>query len=102
VSQELGGGTVAEEEVQLPAVLGLQTARQAPRYVSISRYREIQQAGGIEEVEIQSSADEPDTYRLRRLFPPDTAGHAEMLTGTPAEVAERIAELIRSKGLVKS
>ncbi|HLI45417.1 MAG TPA: electron transfer flavoprotein subunit beta/FixA family protein [Acidimicrobiales bacterium] len=98
VRQELGGGAAAEVEVQLPAVLGIQAARQAPRYASISRIRQVQQAGGIEEVAAPPAEGGPG-YRLVRLYAPEAAGHAEMLTGSAGEVAERIVELIRGKGL---
>ncbi|MDQ1566918.1 MAG: hypothetical protein QOF96_1798, partial [Actinomycetota bacterium] len=32
---------------------------------------------------------------------PEKSGHAEMLTGSPEDVADRILDLIRSKGLLK-
>ncbi len=98
IRQELGGGTIAEEELQLPAVIGVQAARQSPRYASISRIRQAQQAGGLEEV-AAPAADADAGYRLVRLFAPEAAGHAEMLTGSPGDVAERIVGLIRAKGL---
>ena len=98
VRQELGGGTVADEELQLPAVIGVQAARQAPRYASISRIRQAQQAGGLEEVGAPDTDAGPG-YRLVRLLAPEAAGHAEMLGGSVGEVAERIVELIRAKGL---
>ena len=98
VRQELGSGAVAEEELRLPAVIGVQAARQAPRYASISRIRQAQQAGGLEEVPAAAVEAGPG-YRLVRLFAPEAAGHAEMLSGSAGDVAGRIVELIRSKGL---
>jgi len=38
---------------------------------------------------------------VRRLFRPEQATHAEMLDGDADEVAEAIADLLRSRGLVK-
>lgn len=102
VLQELAGGAVAEEEIQLPAVIGVQAARQAPRYVSISRIRQAQQAGGIREEAVDGGAAPGAGFRLRRLLAPEATGHAEMLDGSPAEVAGRIVELIRAKGLLGS
>ena len=98
VRQELGGGTVADEELRLPAVIGIQAARQAPRYASISRIRQAQQAGGLEEVGAPATDAGPG-YHLVRLLAPEAAGHAQMLGGSAGEVAERIVELIRAKGL---
>ncbi len=103
VTQELGGGRSVDEEIELPAVLCIQAARQAPRYAPISRIRQVMQAGGIEEVAVPDQPEASTTaIRLRRLYLPEKSGHAEMLEGTPAEVAERIAEILRSRGLVKS
>lgn len=100
VSQEFGGGKSIRLELQLPGVIGVQAARQPPRYASITRIRQAQQAGGIEEVEVaKPGADAGIT--VRRLFAPEKTGHAEMLAGSPEEVADRILDLIRSKGLLK-
>ena len=85
----------------MPAVIGVQAARQPPRYASITRIRQAQQAGGVEEV----SATLPDHIdagiTVRRLFEPEKTGHAEMLTGSPEDIADRILDLIRSKGVLK-
>ena len=100
VSQEFGGGRAARLEVKLPAVIGVQAARQPPRYASITRIRQAQQAGGIEEASI-TKPDGGAGITVRRLFEPEKAGHAEMLTGSPEDVAGRILDLIRSKGVIK-
>ena len=100
VSQEFGGGKSARLEVKLPAVVGVQAARAPARYASITRIRQAQQAGGIEEVSA-SPAGSGAGIEVRRLFAPEKAGHAEMLTGSPEDVADRILDLIRSKGLAK-
>jgi len=100
VSQEFGGGKSARLEIKLPAVVGVQAARAPARYASITRIRQAQQAGGIEEVTV-SPAGSGAGIEVRRLFAPEKAGHAEMLTGSPEDVADRILDLIRSKGLLK-
>jgi electron transfer flavoprotein beta subunit len=100
VSQEFGGGKATRLEVKLPAVVGVQAARQPPRYASITRIRQAQQAGGIEEIEVSPPGVDAG-ITVRRLFAPEKTGHAEMLTGSPDEVADRILDLIRSKGLLK-
>ncbi|HMC81500.1 MAG TPA: electron transfer flavoprotein subunit beta/FixA family protein [Acidimicrobiia bacterium] len=100
VSQEFGGGKASRLEVKLPAVVGVQAARQPPRYASITRIRQVQQAGGIEEVTV-TKPDADAGITVRRLFEPEKTGHAEMLTGSPEDVADRILDLIRSKGLLK-
>ena len=98
ISQELGGGRAVEEEMRLPAVIGVQTARQPPRYAAISRVRQAMSAGALEETPATVSAGA--RAGLRRLFPPQRSGHAEMLEGGAGEVAERIIDILRSRGLV--
>ncbi|MHB1928563.1 MAG: electron transfer flavoprotein subunit beta/FixA family protein [Acidimicrobiales bacterium] len=101
VTQELGRGTNVEEEMHLPAVIGVQAARQAPRYASITRVRQAMQAGGIEELPAASATREwPPGLTLRRLYAPEATDHAEMLDGGPGQVADRIIELLRARGLV--
>lgn len=101
VSQELGGGTNVEAEITLPAVIGMQTARQSPRYASITRIRQAMQAGGIDEVPAAVPAEAWQAgLVIRRLYPPEQSGHAEMLDGSPGEVADKIIELLRARGLV--
>jgi electron transfer flavoprotein beta subunit len=99
VTQEFGGGRYSELDVQLPAVLGIQQSRQAPRYAPISRVRQAQQAGGLEEAAAEISGGGGLT--VRRLYAPEATDHAEMLEGAAEEVADRILELLRSRGLIK-
>lgn len=100
VTQELGGGTLGDSSFTLPAVMGIQAARQAPRYAPITRIRQAMQTQTIEQVEV-SDLDLSPGGKVRRLYPPESKGQAEMLTGSPAEIAEKIVELIRAKGLVR-
>ncbi len=100
VRQEFSGGRSTELSVTLPAVVGLQAARQSPRYAPISRIRQMMQAGGIEEAPL-SPASGTSGLRVRRMYAPESTGHAEMLTGSPDEVAAKIVELLSARGLVK-
>jgi electron transfer flavoprotein beta subunit len=100
VRQEFAGGRVHELRVELPAVIGVQAARQAPRYAPISRIRQAMQAGGLREAAADPAAAAP-APAVRRMFRPEQATHAEMLAGDADEVAEAIADLLRSRGLVK-
>jgi hypothetical protein len=38
---------------------------------------------------------------VRKLYPPVSARHAEMLAGSEAEIAARIAQILAEKGLLK-
>ena len=57
-------------------------------------------AGGLGELAV--TPREPQGGPVpRRMLQPATTGHAEMLTGSPGDVADQIVELLRSRGLVK-
>jgi electron transfer flavoprotein beta subunit len=100
IRQEFAGGRSHELEVSLPAVVGIQAARQAPRYAPISRIRQAMQAGGLREVDASPGTAGP-ALTVRRMYRPEAAGHAEMLTGNADEVASQIADLLRGRGLMK-
>lgn len=100
VRQEFSGGRSAELSVTLPAVIGLQASRQSPRYAPISRIRAMMQAGGIEEAALSPTTGSSG-LTVRRMYAPEKTGHAEMLTGSPEEVADKIIELLSGRGLVK-
>jgi electron transfer flavoprotein beta subunit len=100
VRQEFSGGVAAELELSMPAVIGLQAARQAPRYAPVSKVRQVMQAGGLVQAEVApESADHG--LAVRRMYVPESSSHAQMLDGSPEEVAEAIVGLLRDRGLVK-
>jgi electron transfer flavoprotein beta subunit len=99
VRQEFSGGRAAELAVVLPAVIGLQAARQSPRYASITKIRQSTQAGGLTEAPAGTGGGHGLT--VRRMYAPVSSSHAQMLDGSPDEVAERIVDLLRGRGLVK-
>ena len=100
VRQEFAGGLVHELKVGLPAVIGVQAARQAPRYAPISRIRQAMQAGGLREVAADPAASAPAPL-VRRMFRPEQTSHAQMLTGSADDVAGAIADLLSDRGLVQ-
>ncbi len=100
VRQEFAGGRSQQLEVSLPAVVGVQAARQPPRYAPISRIRQVMQAGALPEEAVPGASPEP-ALTVRRMYTPEQTGHAEMLAGGTGPVADKIIELLRSRGLVK-
>jgi electron transfer flavoprotein beta subunit len=100
VRQEFAGGRSHELQVQMPAVIGVQSARQAPRYAPITRIRQAQQAGGLTELAVSPPAAGRGLV-VRRMHRPEATGHAEMLTGSAGDVADQIVGLLRARGLVK-
>jgi electron transfer flavoprotein beta subunit len=105
VRQEHAGGRSHELSVQMPAVIGVQSARQAPRYAPVTRIRQAMQAGGLAELVVPPlHVQRPmvgDGLVVRRMHQPEATGQAEMLTGSAADVADQIVDLLRARGLVK-
>ena len=100
VRQEYAGGLVAELEVDLPAVLGIQAARQSPRYAPVSRVRQIMKTAKLEEMTapgVEAAAGSTVT----RLAKPEISGRAEIFEGSPEEMADRLATLLAERGFVK-
>ena len=93
VHRELEGGMVDVVDVDLPAVLTIQTGINEPRYANL---RAIKQAEQVE-VAVRAAADAPSASRVRRMFTPPRGEGAEMLGGDPAEVARRIAEIVKER-----
>jgi len=99
IRKEYPGGLLAEMDVTLPAVLGIQAAEQPPRYVAVSKVRQSMKTSSIEE------RDAPDLDgcggpTVERMFQPEAASHAEMITGSPEEVASRLVSLFKDLGVL--
>jgi electron transfer flavoprotein beta subunit len=97
VVKEFAGGAGAKYSVGLPFVAGIQAAPKPPRYAPISKVRQIAQTATIEKVD--PSGDASGGLSFKKMAPPVVAGHAEMIEGSSKEVAAKIVELLKSKGL---
>lgn len=98
VHKEYSGGIMAEFEVQMPAVLGIQAARETPRYAPVSRVRQAMKQSSIEEVQA-GVASAGSGSSVRRMFKPVGGAGAEMLEGSTEEIAAKIADVIRERGI---
>ncbi len=93
IHKEFSGGLVAEYEVDLPAVLGIQAARQTPRYAPVSKVRQVQQSATIEEV--AGAAGGGSGIGVVEMTPPETGEGAQML-----EDVDELIEILESKGVL--
>lgn len=100
VTKEFWGGLTAEYRVGLPAVLGVQAARQAPRYVAVSRIRQAQGSGGLEELDVDAPGSSSGVT-ITALRVPESGGHADMIDGDETVAAQRIIEIIRRAGIAQ-
>lgn len=98
VTKEFWAGITADYEVATPAVLGVQAARQAPRYVAVSLIRNAQQEGRLVIEDVDVPAD-TSGVRVVSVSVPEAGEGAEMIEGDEEAAAERIVELIRAAGV---
>lgn len=94
VRRELEGGLVDVVEVDVPALLTVQTGINEPRYANL---RAIKQAANKELTVVSAATAEPAAYTVRRMFHPPKGEGTELIEGNPAEVAGRIVEIVREK-----
>jgi electron transfer flavoprotein beta subunit len=104
VGREIEGGNQEMSEIDLPCVLSIQTGINEPRYVGIRGIRKVASV----EIPIHGSADlglaagsvgavGAKVKRVDYFVPPMGEG-AEMLEGSSDEIAEKLIELLKSKG----
>jgi electron transfer flavoprotein beta subunit len=104
VHRELEGGLEEVLEINLPALLTIQTGINEPRYVSIMGIRkvakkEIKTLGAsdlnlkTEEVGLSGS-----DIQLEKMFLPSVGEGAVMLEGKPEELALKVFDILKDKG----
>jgi len=91
--KEYAGGLMAEFEAQAPVVLGIQAARQAPRYAAVSKVRQVQQTAKLETLSV-TAAPAPGG-KVVALAPPARGQGAKML----GKATELLA-VLKDKGVV--
>jgi electron transfer flavoprotein beta subunit len=98
VRKEFPGGRLAVFEVPLPAVLGIQSAEQPPRYVPVSKVTQAKRA--LQPKELAGPGPAVAAVTVRRLRKPEPTARAEMVPGDAGQVADWIVRLLRERGLV--
>lgn len=106
INRELEGGLEEQLEIKLPALFSVQTGINEPRYVSIMGIRKAMQ----KQIKVMSLADtglsENDVgeagswIKIEKLYVPPVEKQAEFIKGAPDEVAAKIAEIIKARGLI--
>ena len=99
IRKEYPGGLIAEMEIILPAVFGIQSAEQPPRYVAISKVRQAMKTAQIEEFEI-SEINLSGGPTIDRMYEPDTGDRAQMIEGDEEQVSARLIELFKELGVL--
>ena len=94
VHKEYSGGLMGEFEVDMPAVLGIQAAKQAPRYAPVSKIRQVQETVSIEEVSM-GDVGSGSRSTVASMAPPAKGSGAEML-----DDVEGLIEVLKDKGAI--
>ncbi|QRV13641.1 electron transfer flavoprotein subunit beta/FixA family protein [Haloterrigena salifodinae] len=104
VRRELEGGVEELTEIELPAVLTIQTGINEPRYASLRGIRQAQRKEldvkaladlGIDESAVDSQLELTDMYE------PESESDVTTWEGSPEEAAGELAELLRDKGVAQ-
>jgi electron transfer flavoprotein alpha/beta subunit len=95
LSRELEGGMRHNVELATPAVVAIQTGIGIPRFATMKMIKQAREkplvvvdGGGV--------IDGSGGYVVRRMYVPQQT-KAQMLTGTPQELAKLIADIVREK-----
>lgn len=98
VLKEYGGGIVAEFEASTPIALGIQAARETPRYVPVAKVRRASKDSTIEEVAAGDLGVDAGSS-VSKMYKPVSGGGAEMLDGSADDQAGKIMEVLTQKGI---
>jgi electron transfer flavoprotein beta subunit len=104
VHRELEGGVEELTEVDLPAVLTIQTGINEPRYASLRGIRQAQRkpldVESLESLGLDGSVVETPVQRTA-MYEPESEGEATVFEGSADETAAQLADLLRDKGVVE-
>ena len=102
VHRELEGGVEELTEVDLPAVLTIQTGINEPRYASLRGIRRAQNkeidVRGLDELGLDDDAL-ANPVRLTGMYEPESESDATILEGDAGEAATRLAGTLREMGV---
>jgi electron transfer flavoprotein beta subunit len=99
VRKEYPGGLIGEMQVSLPALLGIQASEQPPRYVAISKVRQMMKTMSIEEMALPT-LDSSGAPVVNRMFQPEALEKATMLSDNPDEAANQLIDIFKEMGLL--
>ncbi len=108
VGREIAGGNQEFNEMKLPCVLSIQTGINEPRYVGIRGIRKVASVEipvlGASDLGIDSGSLGEAGARVKRTdyFVPDAGEGAEILDGSTEEIIDKLIDLLKAKGGIKS
>jgi electron transfer flavoprotein beta subunit len=99
VRKAFAGGLQGEYEVKLPAVLGVQSAENPPRYVPLAKVRKIKTTAKIKAIVSQSTGSAP-TLDVSVMKPAEGSKLVTMLDGSTDEIVSKIIGILTGEGVL--
>ncbi|MFQ3320877.1 MAG: electron transfer flavoprotein beta subunit, partial [Natronomonas sp.] len=104
IRRELEGGVEELTDVELPAVLTIQTGINEPRYASLRGIRQAQRkpldVNSLDEIGLDDSVVETPVERTD-MYEPETESEATLWEGSAGDTAKELASFLRDKGVVE-
>ena len=104
VRRELEGGVEELTEIDLPAVLTIQTGINEPRYASLRGIRQAQRkeldVQGLADIGVDESAVESE-LELTEMYEPESESDVTVWEGSADDTAAELGELLREKGVAQ-
>jgi len=99
VAKEFPSGVRGEFDLPLPAVIGIQASEKPPRYVPVTKLRNIMKTAKIESLSVPGGnlPSAPDVLTMNK---PRVTSQAEMLDGTPEQISGKLVQLLTERGLL--
>jgi electron transfer flavoprotein beta subunit len=102
VRRELEGGVEELTDVELPAVLTIQTGINEPRYASLRGIRQAQRKEikpmTLDDLGLEADVAESD-LEIVDMYEPETESDATIFEGSPEETAGQLAQVLRDGGV---
>ena len=95
VVRELEGGVRHSLSLPVPALLSIQTGGNTPRYATMRMIKKAKKLP-IEVLDAESMLEGGGGYSVRRMYTPEQE-NAQMLDGSPQDIASFVANIIREK-----
>ncbi|WP_440006826.1 electron transfer flavoprotein subunit beta/FixA family protein [Halomicrococcus sp. SG-WS-1] len=104
VHRELEGGVEELTDVELPAVLTIQTGINEPRYASLRGIRQAQSKEiapkSLDDLGLDGEAAESN-LALTAMYEPESESDARIFEGSAEETAGKLADVLREKGVAE-
>jgi electron transfer flavoprotein beta subunit len=104
VHRELEGGVEELTDIEIPAVLTIQTGINEPRYASLRGIRQAQRkpldVQTLDDIGLDASVVDSEIERTD-MYEPESEGDATLWEGSAEDTANELADFLRDKGVVE-